>query len=119
MKISNQSIMHIIMAISEAKEYEWDEEFKLKYIFKRYEELQNSFSDIDFEQLQEDELLELGFRFWDDDIILIPLWLLNNIKDGTIVISISGKVLVKGKHYIDKDVRCGCLALGFLRKYIG
>jgi hypothetical protein len=38
---------------------------------------------------------------------------LQNVEDGTELVSISGKRVVVGKDYIDNDTRAGYLAYGF------
>jgi len=46
-----------------------------------------------------------------------PLWLLTpeeftEVPDGTVLLSISDNTRVKGKDYIDDDIRGGCIAYG-------
>ena len=62
----------------------------------------------------EEELLNLGFRWWDEkhELLLVPLKLFNQIPDGTEFTCISGEKAVKGKDPIDDDTRGGLMAYG-------
>lgn len=67
--------------------------------------------------LSKEELIELGFKKWDEDmpdLLLIPLWIYDLIPDGTELTSISNTKSIKGKDEIDLDVRFGCIAYGFI-----
>jgi len=53
-------------------------------------------------------------RRWSDEN---DLWLLTpeeytEVPDGTVLLSVTGDIRVKGKGYIDDDTRGGCLAYG-------
>lgn len=61
------------------------------------------------------QLLALGFCNWDENLVVIPLWVYNYIKDGEELVSIDDTVKIKNKDYIDLDVRFGCIACGFKR----
>ena len=51
---------------------------------------------------------------WDEEIILMPIWAIDCLKDGTEVVSISGtKQIFSKKEGLDKDVRFGATAWGF------
>lgn len=67
---------------------------------------------IDFSNLTKKEALELGFRLWDDNLYLIPLYLLPIIPTGTELTCIDGTTIKYNGFNIDKDVRCGCIAWG-------
>lgn len=54
----------------------------------------------------------LGFNIV-GNLRLIPIHFLSLIPDGTELTSIIDKKVIKGKDYIDNDVRCGLLAYGF------
>jgi hypothetical protein len=73
----------------------------------------------DFDRLTYKELVSLGFCRWDSKHWLIPLVYFNYIKDGEVLISISGREAVKGKNPIDLDVRGGILAYGWMRNNDG
>jgi hypothetical protein len=64
--------------------------------------------------IDQEDLYSIGFRRWDDKLIMIPLWALNYIADGQCLINISGITTIKGTDKIDLDVRAGCVAYGFL-----
>ncbi len=59
-----------------------------------------------------EELLLLGFGRWDEELILIPLWIFPFINDGVKLYSFDGEVVEKGKDEIDTDFRFGCMAYG-------
>lgn len=59
-----------------------------------------------------DELYHLGFRRWDENLILIPLWIFPFIKDGVKLYCFDGEIVEKGKDEIDTDTRFGCMAYG-------
>lgn len=68
---------------------------------------------IDFSNLTKKEALELGFGLWDDNLYLIPLYLLPIIPLGTELISINGRTVKYNGLNIDDDlVRYGCIAWG-------
>lgn len=59
------------------------------------------------------EFLEnIGFRRWNNQILLIPLSFFDKLKVGTEVISVTGDRKTIGKDYIDKDTRGGLMAYG-------
>jgi hypothetical protein len=66
--------------------------------------------------LSDDDLMNLGFRLWDEKtgIFLIPLWFWNYIAPGEEMTSIDGTTALSGAE-IDMDVRGGCIAYGFSR----
>lgn len=69
----------------------------------------------DIDKLTVDELLELGFRLWDEDagaLYLIPLGLYTSLPDGTVLTSIFGDTKIKGDDLIDLDTRFGVIAWG-------
>lgn len=92
----------------------WSDEFKLsemKEAYNKFRELK-----IDFKKYTTNELIELGFSKWDEDLLLMPLWAYNICEDGIELTSISGDNAICGKDNIDTDVRYGCIAYGFLTK---
>lgn len=65
--------------------------------------------------LSPDELYKHGCGLWDDSgLVLITKRILNILKSGEQLLSISGNNAVIGKDYIDDDTRGGCLAFGFI-----
>lgn len=67
---------------------------------------------IDFSNLTKKEALELGFGLWDDNLYLIPLYLLPIIPLGTELRSINGRTVKYNGLNVDNEVRCGCIAWG-------
>jgi len=58
-------------------------------------------------------LLDAGFRYWDENLMLTPEWFMPYIKAGEQLESITGEKVIKGKDPIDDDTRGGLLAYGF------
>lgn len=51
-------------------------------------------------------------RLWDEDLWLLTPDELAQLPDGTELVCINGKTVIKGKDYIDNDIRFGYLAYG-------
>ena len=71
--------------------------------------------EIDFNNLNEQEAIELRFGKWSEEdptLYLIPIWLLPILPIGTKVTSIFDEEIVYDGKNIDNDVRFGCLAYG-------
>jgi len=114
-KINNYK-NYIISINATAFEYDgWSDDFKLKEIREAYVRFRNDLS-YDFRKFTKEELLSLGFSYWDDNLIVMPLWAYHICEDGLILTSINDDTAVKGKDDIDTDVRGGCLAYGFTVK---
>jgi hypothetical protein len=97
----------------------WSDEFCRSEVKELYAKLIKSFSDIDFTKFSMDELKEFDFKMWDDDVILMPIWALDCLKDGTILTSISGNETIFSKEKVlDKDTRMGCTAYGFSKSQL-
>lgn len=66
-------------------------------------------------------LMAMGARWWDEPndkgfaLLLLPLWMLPCIKEGTIVTAIDGETFKFKRKTADDDERMGCLSFGFLR----
>lgn len=58
----------------------------------------------------------MDFNFDMANIILLTPAQLLAVPDGTVLYSIMGEKVIKGKDYIDDDTRGGYLAYGFLKK---
>jgi predicted RNA-binding protein with EMAP domain len=100
--------------VSEISNYNWSDSFSVSEIKDTYKSLIDAFSGVDFKEFTLDELKELGFKMWDDSIILMPIWALDCLKRGDVVLSISGKEIIIGDvTTLSKDVRFGCTAYGF------
>lgn len=60
------------------------------------------------------DLQSLGFVYWDNNLMLLPLWSLGVIKFGEQLVCINGVAVKVGVDIIDTDTRGGCLAYGFV-----
>jgi hypothetical protein len=59
-----------------------------------------------------------GFRNWDGDMILLPLWALPHMQEGETLKCIDGTMAVVGTDHIDDETRGGCIAYGVPRSDI-
>ena len=95
---------------------DWSDEFCRQVVKKATERfLEKLKKYIDFENLTEEEALELRFGQWSEnepDLYLIPLYLLPILPIGTEVTCINGEKLIYDGHNINTDIRFGCLAYG-------
>ncbi len=92
----------------------WSDEFSRSEIKKLYDKLIKEFSGVDFTQFTIDELKQFDFRMWDETTILMPVYALDCIPDGTKLTSIDGEEITFDKSKgLDKDERFGCTAYGF------
>jgi len=101
--------------IANISSYEkWSDEFCRKEIKDLYSKLIKEFNNVDFTQFSLDELKEFDFKMWDENTILIPVWAIDCLPDGALVISIDGDEITFNKSKgLDKDERFGCTAYGF------
>ena len=102
--------------VSEISSYDsWSDEFCRKQVKELYAKLVDKFQDVDFTEFTAEELKQLDFQFWDENIILMPVWALDCLLDGTKVVSIDGQEITFDKSKgLDKDTRFGCAAYGLL-----
>lgn len=97
----------------------WSDEFSRSEIRSLYSKLIEAFNDIDFTQFTMEELKEFDFQMWDDDVILMPVWALDCLKDGTKLTSISGGEITFNKEKgLGKDTRMGVTAYGFSKSQL-
>jgi len=101
--------------ISEISSYEnWSDEFCRKQVKELYTKLVDKFEGVDFTEFTAEELKQLDFQFWDENIILLPVWALDCLSDGSKLVSIDGQEITFDKSKgLDKDTRFGCTAYGF------
>ena len=100
----------------------WSDKFKLKQILeipvivKKWEDENGSFK-IDPNELNSNELKELGFGIWEDknDMRLIPIWLFPFLAKKIETIDINGNKYFNLSD-IDNDHRFGRLANGVIPK---
>lgn len=92
----------------------WDDEFCRKEINRIYELLMNEFKETDFTRFNELELKELDFKWFDDDLICMPTWVLDCLPKGTEVYSINdNKIIIDKETKLSKDTRFNVSAYGF------
>jgi len=101
--------------VSEISSYEnWSDEFCRKQVKELYSKLVEKFDGVDFTEFTVEELKQLDFQLWDENTILMPVWALDCLIDGTQVVSIDGQEITFDKSKgLDKDTRFGCAAYGF------
>ena len=101
--------------VSEISSYEnWSDEFCRKQVKELYAKLVEKFDGVDFTEFTVEELKQLDFQLWDENTILMPVWTLDCLIDGTKVVSIDGQEITFDKSKgLDKDTRFGCTAYGF------
>ena len=101
--------------VSELSSYEnWTDEFCRKQVKELYAKLVEKFDGVDFTEFTVEELKQLDFQLWDENTILMPVWTLDCLIDGTKVVSIDGQEITFDKSKgLDKDTRFGCTAYGF------
>jgi len=97
----------------------WSDDFCRKEIKNLYDKLIKEFQGIDFTEFTIDELKQFDFQMWDDNTILMPIWALDCIPDGTILATIDGDEITFNKEKgLDKDERFGCTAYGFFISHL-
>lgn len=97
----------------------WDDNFCRSEINKCYEALVSEFKDINFLDFTDGELKQLDFKFWDDDLLLMPVWAIDFLKEGMEVHSINEKsIVIKDGDKLSKDSRFGSTAYGFKKSQL-
>lgn len=100
--------------ISKIVKYEgWKGETGTNQATRLYDKIIEEFKGIDFTLFSLEELDKLGFREWDDEIILAPIWAVECFEKGIEIYSISGDKQIVGEAVLDLDVRMGVTAYGF------
>ena len=99
----------------------WSDEFSRDEIRKLYQKLINEFKDVDFTQFSSDELKELDFQWFDENLMCMPAWVIDCLPEGTKLTSIDGEEFEfkrpsdKGRM---KDTRFGITAYGFTKSQL-
>jgi hypothetical protein len=111
--------------IAEIASYDnWSDEFCRSEVKDLYSKLIEAFKDIDFTKFTMEELKEFDFQMAfcladpstarDENIILMPVWALDCLKNETVLSSMSGEEFIFNKERgLDKDIRMGVTAYGF------
>lgn len=111
-------LSHTVGKIVAYKE-SWGDKFCRSEINKCYESLVSEFREIDFTKFTELELKELDFKYWDDDLILMPVWAIDFLKPGMEVHSINDKeIIIREGDKLSKDSRFGSTAYGFRKSQL-
>lgn len=67
------------------------------------------------QQVSAPRLYQEGFRNWDDEIMLLPVWVVDHVKPGESLTCIDGTKVTVGVDAIDTDTRGGVVAYGFCK----
>lgn len=92
----------------------WSDSFCREELNRVYNLLIKEFKNIDFLLFNEKELKQLDFKWFDDDLICMPTWVLDCLPEGTEVYSINGnKIIIDKETKLSKDTRFNVSAYGF------
>lgn len=95
-------------------EESWSDGFSREELKRVYLLLISEFKGADFCNFSVKELLELDFKWFDDDLLCMPTWVLDCLKEGTEIWSINEKkIIVEEGDKLSKDTRFGVSAYGF------
>ena len=113
--------MRILTGASEVAHYKWSDAYSKKSICEVCSPKSTTFSQAikpitiaELQKLSREALYANGFGNWNEELVLIPLWLKNFIDQDEKILSISGKDETVGG--IDTDHRGGFLAGGFYKE---
>ena len=67
---------------------------------------------IDWDHLTKKEAIELRFGKWNENLYLLPLYLLPIVPIGTKLTDIFGEEIIYDGTNVDDDIRGGCIAYG-------
>lgn len=99
----------------------WSDEFSRDQIRDLYAKLIDEFKDVDFTQFSSDELKELDFQWFDENLMCMPAWVIDCLPEGTKLTSIDGEEF-EFKRPSDKggmkDTRFGVTAYGFTKSQL-
>ncbi len=105
--------------VSQVSKFEtWSDEFSRTKITSLYDKIIKEFKGIDFTVFTEEELKKLGFKNWDEEVILAPIWVLECIPVGAEMASIGGDTVIVTEEPLDNDIRMGVTAYGFNKKQL-
>lgn len=101
----------------------WSEAFIASELVEARAKIIKDVGSIDFHLLTAGELKSVGFNLWDEEssVFLAPLWAYDLLPIGQTMHCINGESVVvevgykdnNNKHYIDNDIRFGCISYGF------
>jgi hypothetical protein len=105
--------------ISEFASYaSWSDEYCRKKSKELYNKLIKEFETLDFTSLSADELKQVGFKWFDENLLCMPMWVMDCLKDGTMIACIDGTEKPFSKETTDRDTRFGVTAYGFSKSQI-
>jgi hypothetical protein len=92
-------------------------EFVMKEANRYLQEFKENVPPFNPKNFSENELLTLGFSWWDESkqLFLIPLNIFFIIPDETILTDFNGEIRIKDKNFDDLETRFGVMAYGFTR----
>ena len=93
---------------------EWTSDFILHEVKYLYDGFISNFKNIDFCKLSQKTLIEMGFRRFNDKILL-PLWAFHCLSDGVELLNLSNNIVIVGSEEIslNMNVRFGTIGCGF------
>ena len=121
----NSVLRNLAIIGSCVDQYTWTDKFNTTEIKEAMEKITKVGAKLNLPSLSNEELIDLGFRWWSDpnekgeSLLLIPLYFLKSLPEGTEIWSIGlgyGEKSVIGTDQIDNDVRMGMIPYGFVRK---
>ena len=100
--------------VAETVQYtNWSDEFCRKEIREATDTMLNKLKKyIDWDNLTRKEARELRFMPWNEELYLLPLYILPILPVGTKLTTINGEEIVYDGTNVDNDIRFGCLAYG-------
>ncbi len=105
-----------LISESTCKSYTKNADLYLDGAKSLYDKLINIFKNIDFTQFNKEELSELDFKYWDENLVLMPTWALDCLPIGAEIYTINDeKIIINNKTELDKDTRFGLTAYGFMQ----
>lgn len=107
---------YLLTAAAEVAAYNWNGNFckeQIKGAFSNWSHNKDIRKLFDLSNLTRERALSIGFRMWNDDLLLFPLWYTFVLPYGTKVISISGEEFEFNKD-TDLDHRFGYVAFGII-----
>jgi len=107
---------YLLTAAAEVATYHWNGNFCKEQICSAFtnwshnEDIKKLF---DLSNLTRERALSIGFRMWNEDLLLFPLWYTFVLPYGTKVIDINGKEF-EFNNNTDLDHRFGYVAFGII-----
>jgi hypothetical protein len=120
LKIARRRALNAAASVNEYKKH-WGTDFSFKELGMGFSNVKGFgyeaipvITQSELKELDRDTLYEFGFGNWDDELVLIPLWLVGFMDKSESVTSITGKESTLAE--CNKDVRGGCIAWGFTKR---